>query len=614
MQVDYNKLKLIVWDLDDTFWEGTISEEEVSPCLRNIELIQTTVNLGIMNSICSKNDYDQVKNMLIKMNIWDLFVFPSIEWTPKGPRIKQQLERMKLRAENVLFIDDNDFNLNEVTYSCPNIMTLNANEIGTLYDFFDAPTKFKLDKEHNRLKQYKILEEKEHALSKASSNHDFLVNSNICVFIDKTCKDIERIAELVQRTNQLNYTKRRVDVDELNQEIHNDNNYSGCIYVKDRFGEYGCVGFFSLDKGKNKLNHFLFSCRTMGMGIEQYVYEKLNFPDLKVVGSVASEVKPEHIVDWITEVTTPSVFSGRKDSCQQGDSITRGGKILFKGPCDLLAILPLITGVSIDTEFNFINERNFTVAGFNHSVHIMETLQFSESKIMEILEDVPFMDRADFKTNMFSDEYKMVFYSLLPDLHQGVYQHKKKGYRISFNSGNYSLTDKTKWEKYINGDYENSFNFTEELLEKFSDSFKFEGFLSIEEILYNILWIRERMPLNTMLVLLTGSEIESEINTEEFYDHAPRHKALNKLLSETFDNVNNVKVVNPTKYITSQDSFNGCTNHYSKQVYYLMAQEITGLINESLIQNRKVKALRHGSWGFYMSKIKRKIQKYFFPV
>ena len=34
------KIKLIIWDLDDTFWSGTLSEGEVEPSSYNIEIFR----------------------------------------------------------------------------------------------------------------------------------------------------------------------------------------------------------------------------------------------------------------------------------------------------------------------------------------------------------------------------------------------------------------------------------------------------------------------------------------------------------------------------------------------------------------------------------------------
>ena len=58
------KIKLVIWDLDETFWEGTISEnagKSINIPERNINIVKELTNRGIINSICSKNDYDTVR-------------------------------------------------------------------------------------------------------------------------------------------------------------------------------------------------------------------------------------------------------------------------------------------------------------------------------------------------------------------------------------------------------------------------------------------------------------------------------------------------------------------------------------------------------------------------
>lgn len=77
--IDINKIKLVIWDLDDTLWNGTISEEDVDLPDENIEFIHKLVNKGIMNSVCSKNDFDLVKCALQYAGIWDLFVFLKLQ-------------------------------------------------------------------------------------------------------------------------------------------------------------------------------------------------------------------------------------------------------------------------------------------------------------------------------------------------------------------------------------------------------------------------------------------------------------------------------------------------------------------------------------------------------
>ena len=69
-KLDITKIKVIIWDLDNTFWNGIISEGEIEPVQRNIELIKDLSAHGIVNSICSKNYYDECKNKLIELGIF----------------------------------------------------------------------------------------------------------------------------------------------------------------------------------------------------------------------------------------------------------------------------------------------------------------------------------------------------------------------------------------------------------------------------------------------------------------------------------------------------------------------------------------------------------------
>lgn len=78
--IDYGKIKLVIWDLDDTFGNGTLSEEKITPSRENRRLVKRLCERGIVSSICSKNDENKALNELKKLNIADYFVFKSINW------------------------------------------------------------------------------------------------------------------------------------------------------------------------------------------------------------------------------------------------------------------------------------------------------------------------------------------------------------------------------------------------------------------------------------------------------------------------------------------------------------------------------------------------------
>lgn len=237
---DITKTKLIIWDLDDTFWKGTLSEGGVEFLPEMINFIEELTLKGIMNSICSKNDFESVKNEFINKGfkrIWDLFIFPSINWLPKGERVKNIIQNMNLRAENVILIDDNISNLNEAKFYSPEIMTAHPDEIKKISEELYLVNDY--DFEHTRLKQYKILEEKSAARGE-SSNEEFLRASGIKICIKHDClENLERLKKLISRTNQLNFTKFRDE----NLEETIKNNESGYVIAEDKFGNYGIADF-----------------------------------------------------------------------------------------------------------------------------------------------------------------------------------------------------------------------------------------------------------------------------------------------------------------------------------------------------------------------------------
>jgi FkbH-like protein len=266
------QIRLIIWDLDHTLWQGIFSEESVIIPQKNKDILNTLVDRGIMNSICSKNDYDNIKKFLIEENIWDLFVFPKISWNPKGEQVRKIVEQMKLRPQSILFVDDSVTNIEEVKFYVDGINTAFPDIIDTILD--DDHYKGKDDSSRSRLNQYKILERKENDLLSSSSNIDFLNNANIMVEMNESClENIERIYELLERSNQLNFTKKRISKSEFIELLNDINVKNGFVTVKDNYGDYGLIGFYSILN--ETIKHFFFSCRTLGLGVEQWVYYNL---------------------------------------------------------------------------------------------------------------------------------------------------------------------------------------------------------------------------------------------------------------------------------------------------------------------------------------------------
>lgn len=575
--INFDKIKLIIWDLDDTLWNGTLSEGEVNAPVQNVELIELLTDCGIVNTISSKNDEQSARQALEQLGILDYFVFNNINWENKGPQIKKKLSDMNLRAENVLFIDDNVRNLEEAKHFNDGIVTSEPCVIAKLIEYVNGQVK--KDVEHKRLKQYKILEKKCKAKSIAGSDTQFLYDSDIHIVVKDDCKNVlDRIAELVERTNQLNYTKLRSSREELSEQINDKNNMCGYVSANDKFGDYGIIGFYCYSLTDKKLIHFLFSCRVMGMGIEQMVYVLLGVPDITPVLPVAAALDKNGDAPWVNvDIET----SGKDADKGVGEENAKKAKILLKGPCDLSAIEGYLSGAELTKEFNYVNDKGFITTGQNHSMHIWESTYLTKEEIEDITENVPFITLGDFETSIFVKEYNIVCYSLLPDCHAGLYKNKESGAYISFGSCNFDLTDKNNMPGYINGSIVNhAFPFTEEIINRFSEKWEYMGTTAPQDLLRNLDYMVEHAAGHPDFIFILGSEIEYEGENEEFRDHAERHKEINRIVREHVRDNDRIKLVEITKFIHSQEDYLDCINHFKRNVYYDMATEICACMNE----------------------------------
>jgi len=577
--MDTKKIKLVIWDLDNTFWSGTIKEDDIQSILSNIELVKSLTNCGIMNSICSKNTFGVVADKLTDLEIFDYFVFPSIDWTSKGQRIYNLIKNMSLRAENVLFIDDEITNLEEAKHYSPEIMVASPQIIQELIEF--VAKQEKTDLNHTRLKQYKLLEKKETEKKEYDNNEEFLYACNIKVNIIEDCMpELTRIHDLLSRANQLNYTKKRISKEELKELIENKDATCAYITVNDKFGDYGIVGFYAIRN--NNLEHFLFSCRTMGLGVEQYVYANLNYPSLKVIGEVVSHVTASAAPLWINNSTTENSISTSKPV----NLFPNEGKFLFKSACDFSQTIAYIkNGDLFKCEFDYVNvARGNVIAGHNHSVFLTRLKDYSTAEKQEILRDCIFYDEAMFNGSIYTKKYDIVFLSTLPEAFAGIYKKKNSNIQVTAGSYLFPLTDKKYWEGLIGGrHYSASNKFTEEYLNDFSEMYEFQGKTTPEDYCKRISKILNDLDKQTILCLILGVEFPYEKNEDPFYkDRHIAHALLNKAIRDMAHTNPRLRLLDLNETVKNQEDFTYNLNEFASRVNYDLSKKIISIINESV--------------------------------
>ncbi len=266
------KIKCLVWDLDNTLWDGILLEDS-NVVLKDgiINIIKELDRRGILLSISSKNDRDDAMAKLHELGIDDYFIYPQIGWSNKADAIKEIASALNINLDTFAFIDDQPAEREEVSFVLPQVMTIDAAEYKNLLNMERLMPKFVTEDSKNRRRMYQSdLERKNVEDSYKGSSEDFIASLNMELTVAPVVKgDLERVEELTVRTNQLNSTGVTYSFEELESFITSPSHVFLIAELKDRFGSYGKIGLVLLEEAGDELwiRLLLMSCRVMTRGI-----------------------------------------------------------------------------------------------------------------------------------------------------------------------------------------------------------------------------------------------------------------------------------------------------------------------------------------------------------
>ncbi len=119
-----SKVKCVIWDLDQTVWDGILGEQDAERVSLRPKVLQTMMALderGILQSIASKNDHDHAWHVLERLGVAHLFLYPQINWEPKSANVQRIVTSLNIGVDSCAFIDDSEFERVEVAHELPGI-------------------------------------------------------------------------------------------------------------------------------------------------------------------------------------------------------------------------------------------------------------------------------------------------------------------------------------------------------------------------------------------------------------------------------------------------------------------------------------------------------------
>jgi FkbH-like protein len=283
-----DKVKCVVFDLDNTLWEGVVGDDgdKVEIKRETVDFIKALDEKGIICSIASKNDYNTAWSMINKFGLKDYFLFSKINWGQKSENIKTIAKEMNVNVDTLAFIDDSIFEREEVKSALPQVRTYDVIELKKMNELpeFDVPI---TSQSHTRRISYleNIERDKEYKISNNNFDH-FLMSCKMKISIYESIKNFDRCHELISRTNQFNISGKKFNIEEFKKLLVNEKSF--CWNLSDKFGNYGIVGFLSFIEKDNEIlvTNFVLSCRAAEKKVEEtlfdWIQKKYNNKDIKI--------------------------------------------------------------------------------------------------------------------------------------------------------------------------------------------------------------------------------------------------------------------------------------------------------------------------------------------
>ncbi|MFZ0322441.1 MAG: HAD-IIIC family phosphatase, partial [Candidatus Sulfotelmatobacter sp.] len=267
-----SNIKCVVWDLDNTLWNGILLEDDnVDLRPEVVQIIKALDERGILHSVASKNDHLCATAKLKELQLFEYFLHPQISWSSKVVGIGRIAKSINIGMDAIAFVDDQAFERDEVSHAFPEIMCLDAAQIGPLLDMLEMMPRFiSEDSKARRLMYINDIKRQQMEEEFVGPKEEFLATLGMHFTIESAqAEDLKRAEELTIRTHQLNSTGYTYSYEELDMFRQSDRHLLLVGSLEDKYGTYGKIGLALIECSSDHWNIklLLMSCRVMSKGV-----------------------------------------------------------------------------------------------------------------------------------------------------------------------------------------------------------------------------------------------------------------------------------------------------------------------------------------------------------
>ncbi|HUT29092.1 MAG TPA: HAD-IIIC family phosphatase [Sedimentisphaerales bacterium] len=276
------KVKCVIVDLDNTMWKGVIRDVGVENLEIRIdrERFHWTVLAilharGILIGVISKNDphlAEDIRNF-IKPHLAGIeFVCFTLNWRDKWENLLDVQKQLNIGLDSIAFIDDQPFEREQMKAMLPEVRVYDENIFEQLLYLPEFQPQI-ITRESRKRARYYAQEGRRNEARGNLAKEEFLEQCRFKIEVKKMRPyEVDRVTELIQRTNQLNTSIKRYTKQQIISFGHREDCEIFTVNVSDKFGDYGLVGVcVAFGRGNvYEIDTLLFSCRVMSKGVEDY--------------------------------------------------------------------------------------------------------------------------------------------------------------------------------------------------------------------------------------------------------------------------------------------------------------------------------------------------------
>lgn len=285
-------LKAIVFDLDNTLYNGVLGEEGID----NIKVtkahtqIQNKIlelkNKGFFICLASKNEeadaielFKARKDFVLK---WNDFACTRVNWNPKSSNIREIAKQLNIGTDAILFIDDNPAEIQNVESSNINVKTFLARTPDLTLNALNLyPRLLKLKKSKEDSIRTKDVQANQirNNLAKELSQKEYFEKLGIeLTFSINDKSEIPRISELFGKTNQFIFTYARYSEQQVSMLMNSVNSAVITVKMSDNLSDSGIIAICAAKKDNEnnlELLELTISCRALGRNLEDIMILKM---------------------------------------------------------------------------------------------------------------------------------------------------------------------------------------------------------------------------------------------------------------------------------------------------------------------------------------------------